>query len=511
LHGYNVVAILYGHGHRIEHRIVNGIDTLQGGSTFGKNAGFGIYTVKDGVFYSAYSYVGEKPMKAMLKKPLSPKDKGHPEITILQPQERNVIRDRKLDIEVKIAPTNERIKDASFSLDGGKPGKFEQTATRDIYTSSVSTADLGAGAHVLKVFFTLADGKTFTRSTSFYLEQQDSPKVKWRKFFPAGIKSTPVFAGEKVYFGANDGILRVADAKTGDLRWEFSTRGEIHAKPLIYRDAIYFGSGDKCFYALTLDGQPKWAMTTEAPVYCSASADDGTIFFGTNGARIYAVDAETGDIRWVFSKFNYSVESQVVVSGDSVYFGAWDGYVYALDKATGNLKWREWSLKAQEGGPRRYYSAADCPPVVADGKVFFADRGYYAGYYDTEDGSGSTILQKNTSAISLSQDANAIYCRLTKGGLKKIDTNGNDMWRCSEHTGRLPIPPVEKKGLVYTTSNTGQVTAIDATSGELLWKYQATPQIWIMAGLAVSDDAVVVAGLDGSLTALQIPTVQSIP
>jgi outer membrane protein assembly factor BamB/Icc-related predicted phosphoesterase len=509
LHQHNVVAILYGHGHRVEHRIVNGIDTLQGGQTYGKIGGCGIYAVKDGIFYATHRYFREKPTVAMLKKPLFRKGMDYLDVRILEPQDRQVIKGDELSVEVSIAPAKRRIKEAYCVFDGDQATMVQLTGAKDAFEKSISTRELFAGAHVLKVVLTAEDGTSYTRSLCFYVEKENSPTVRWRKFFPAGIKSTPVVAQGLVYFGANDGSLRALDANTGELKWSFQTHGEIQAQPLVHGDTVYFGSGDNYFYAFTLDGTPKWVVNAGSPIYSTASADEGTIFFGTKNSGVYAVDAETDRIRWIFSDFNYGVESKIVVAGDSLYFGAWDGYIYALDKATGNLMWRELTLKAQEGKAIRYYSAPDCPPVIADGKVFAVDIGGYVGSYNAVDGSGSRIVQKNAGAIALSHDGKALYCRLTKGGLKKIDFNGAEIWRCFEPTGRLPIPPIEQDGVVYTTSNTGNALAIDAASGKLLWHYQATPQLWVMAGLAASDDAIFVAGLDGSLTAIEIPPAAS--
>jgi outer membrane protein assembly factor BamB/Icc-related predicted phosphoesterase len=505
LHYHNVAAILYGHGHRVEHRVINGIDTLQGGQTYGDKAGFGVYAVKDGMFYAAHVLTRKKQTIAMLKKPLFSAAREYREITIREPHERRVVRGEAIAVRAHIDASHRRITEAWCTLDGGSEAAAQLAMADDAFAASIPTRELDAGAHALKIIFAADNGTTYSRSTCFYLEKEGIPKVRWRKFFPSGIKSTPVIVGEVAYFGANDGSLRAVDVKTGEVRWSFQTYGEIAARPLVYGDTIYFGSGDSYFYALSLDGKAKWALAAGAPVYCTAAADSGTIYFGTNGAHVYAVDAATGDIRWVFKDFSFNVESEIVISGDSLFFGAWDGYVYAVDKVTGRLKWRELTLKAREGIAMRYYSAADSPVVVASGKVFAADVGGYLGCYNAPDGSGATIVQKATEAISLSRDGTALYCGLEEAGLDKIALDGAQIWQCKEPTSVIPIPPVERDGAVYAIQDAGTVMALDAASGKVLWRYRATPGLRIMAGPAVGEDAVLVAGLDGSLTAIEIP------
>jgi hypothetical protein len=64
----------------------------------------------------------------------------------------------------------------------------------------------------------------------------------------------------------------------------------------------------------------------------------GTVFFGTEGNKLHAVDASTGQFRW-----NYEAGGDIVSSPaaahNTLYFGSWDKKLYALDALTGELKW----------------------------------------------------------------------------------------------------------------------------------------------------------------------------
>jgi len=56
------------------------------------------------------------------------------------------------------------------------------------------------------------------------------------------------------------------------------------------------------------------------------------VYFGTETGKVYAVDADTGDLLWEWQTGNYVRASPVVIEG-AVYFASGDGNVYAVGPA----------------------------------------------------------------------------------------------------------------------------------------------------------------------------------
>jgi eukaryotic-like serine/threonine-protein kinase len=54
--------------------------------------------------------------------------------------------------------------------------------------------------------------------------------------------------------------------------------------------------------------------------------------------NLYAVDQQTGALKWKFAAEG-SVVSSRALAGGIVYFASYDGKFYALDAATGRLEW----------------------------------------------------------------------------------------------------------------------------------------------------------------------------
>ncbi len=227
------------------------------------------------------------------------------------------------------------------------------------------------------------------------------------------------------------------------------------------------------------------------------------MLFGSNDSNFYAVDPKTHEACWVFEEPGYTIEVKPFVDGETVYFGAWDQYVYAVDVKTGDLKWKCLGHGSETRAiAKRYYSPADCGPVASGGKVFVADRNFDLSIIDA---SGGTIVgsRDRCTSVGLSEDGKAVYLRKPWVSLTKIDLDGSEIWSVPAEVDSVPAAPVEKDGVVYVASRLGLVQAFRASDGTELWKYQATPLLYVLSEVDAADGVVYISGMDGSVTAIK--------
>ena len=105
------------------------------------------------------------------------------------------------------------------------------------------------------------------------------------------------------------------------------------------------------------------------------------------------------------------------------------------------------------------------------------------------------------AAVGLSEDGKSFYARSTSKGLTRYDAGGKPVWSNPVSLGRFPVGPTEVGGKVYVCSNRGLLTVHDADTGEVLWRYQVTPQLHVMAPVAADAEGnACVAGMDGTVT-----------
>lgn len=106
--------------------------------------------------------------------------------------------------------------------------------------------------------------------------------------------------------------------------------------PVVIGNSIYFGSNDGNFYALDLDsGYMKWVFQTNAAVNSVPFADQKAVYFGSNDGGLYAVDRMTGSLLWRFET-GTTVQSSVVGYNGFIVFSSDGGNTYFLD-TSGNL------------------------------------------------------------------------------------------------------------------------------------------------------------------------------
>jgi len=151
------------------------------------------------------------------------------------------------------------------------------------------------------------------------------PQVAWpteaRKQFDATYE--PVVAGRTLFVGSpNDGSVRAFDTETGEQEWQFYTDGPVRFAPVAANGKVYAASDDGRLYCLDAGtGQPRWtfrAAPSDRPdlrhignnrlVSCWALRGGpvlvgDTIFVASGiwpimGTFVYAVDANTGKVRW---------------------------------------------------------------------------------------------------------------------------------------------------------------------------------------------------------------------
>ncbi|MHC4396249.1 MAG: outer membrane protein assembly factor BamB family protein [Planctomycetota bacterium] len=131
--------------------------------------------------------------------------------------------------------------------------------------------------------------------------------------------TAPVTVGNLVFLSGSDGIVRALDAVSGKLRWKAYTGGAVRIAPTVYKGRILVGSGDGWLYALEAQtGELLWRFQAapekrKIPVYNSLLStwpaasgvlvEDGIAYVAAgianyDGTYLYALDAETGQIKW---------------------------------------------------------------------------------------------------------------------------------------------------------------------------------------------------------------------
>ena len=193
--------------------------------------------------------------------------------------------------------------------------------------------------------------------------------------------SSPVFAGDRLLCGFDNGRVAAVNLNDGAMLWEQTVtppHGRSELERLDDIDSPVIVSGQDVYTVgyqgrvamLALDtGQVWWSH--EASSYRGLALDGDVLYMVTADGEVVAMRARGGTELWRQKVLLHRGLSPPAVTNDSVVVGDFQGYVHWLDKATGDLQ-----VRTQDGKLR----ISTAPLVVGDKVVVINDGGRIRAY-----------------------------------------------------------------------------------------------------------------------------------
>ncbi len=245
---------------------------------------------------------------------------------------------------------------------------------------------------------------------------------------------------------------------------------------------------------------------------------DGSLFFGSTGGSLVALDAENGGQLWPPVSFETSgsggfgcaapstavaIYGTPAIDGELVYIGGFDGKVRAINVETGAIRWvypREGNLHSIIAGP-----------LAAQGKVYIATKGGIV--YSLNVATGDIIWQFEArgeiwSMPSIAGDT--LFIGSFNKNLYALDVNtGEEKWQQSfESQGPIVSTPLVYDNTVYVASFDRHIYALDVTNGQKIWQFPAEgeaenkPEKWFWASPVISNSTIYAPNMDGKVYVL---------
>ena len=181
----------------------------------------------------------------------------------------------------------------------------------------------------------------------------------------------------------------VAWTPDNNWKWDYSAGRAVYSSPAVGADGtVYFGSTDKCLYALNGEGDLKWRYQTKGEVNSGpALAADGTVYVGSNDSSLYAINAD-GTLKWHYETGGHVEAAPTIGTDGTVYFVSDDGYLYAL-KGTSPLANSPW--------PKAHHDLQNTGRAAGD------------GHWSRMDEIGNLVVTTDSSGFSIQvvNDGNA--------------------------------------------------------------------------------------------------------
>jgi outer membrane protein assembly factor BamB len=226
--------------------------------------------------------------------------------------------------------------------------------------------------------------------------------------------------------------------------WEYNTSQPVWSSPTIVQNhTLYVTSAG--LMSFTLEGKLNWRVLQNVTSRSSpAVSADGTIYFGAEDGRLYAVSSN-GTVLWNRSTAGAIRSSPSVDSAGNIHFGSDDGYVYCLDP-NGTLIW-----SYETGMPVRSSIGIRADGwsmlLTGNGSLLALDQYGIQGWTLKLDGYNVTR--------SLAIDSQGTCYVGSDSTIYSVQPDGKVRWTYRISTGFVGSPAITRNGTVIFGSSTG--------------------------------------------------------
>ncbi|WP_198117759.1 outer membrane protein assembly factor BamB family protein [Massilia rhizosphaerae] len=336
----------------------------------------------------------------------------------------------------------------------------------------------------------------------------------------------PMFTGGPAHAGRVAGVA--GGIRAFRLAGRFDVHAAIHASPVAAQGRVFVGAENGNLYALDAASHALlWLYHARGGIASTPAVADGTVYFLDRAGSVQALGAADGVPVWSFrtqgeavfaahgmfglprdghpvlDPWDFYLSSPLVHDG-MVYVGSSDGCVYALDAKDGKLAWA-WHT----GGMVHSSPALAGGNIVVgswDGAVYALDARTGELRWRHQTGVEQKVSINLGIQASPAVDGDTVYVGSRDGFFYALDAaSGRSKWRYdAKGSWIVGTPAVDGDNVYVGTSDTGLLLALDKRSGRERYRFET--KVWTFASPLRVGDVVVAASMKGELHALDAAT-----
>jgi outer membrane protein assembly factor BamB len=300
----------------------------------------------------------------------------------------------------------------------------------------------------------------------------------------------------------------------GNTQWFFQTHGPVLASPIVADGLALVNGGDGVLYAVDSNtGNLRWRVPVgDTLVASSPAVAGGIVYVAAQGHGLMALNLSTGMPLWKVDT-HLPVRAAPMVAGSLLFVMGGANDLLCQDRLTGKEYWEFRS----EDVLSNFWPSQGLPAItVDDGGLVFAVLGASTEFDALSLSTGRKVWEQRMDSRMVGSpvyDAalGLVFAATWSGHVYAMDSRtGTIKWRYNlPKAGSIGAGFASGPALANTTlfigDYTGRVIALDALSGKPRWVFQGQGSIVASPVVLMANDAgmdVYVANQDGNLTAL---------
>lgn len=243
----------------------------------------------------------------------------------------------------------------------------------------------------------------------------------------------------------------------------------VNAQNTLSKNAITFHENNEKYGYRPL-GDLAWEVKTAGKIFSSPIINNGTVYVGSEDGNLYAIEEKTGKTLWNFETKG-AIHSSPTIYKNTVFFGSFDGNYYAIDAQLGTLRWKFKTIGESWMGEKGRWGMKPEKLYMEDLWDFFL--------------SSPTVYKVDGNEyISFgSSDTNIYTLNATSGEL---------IWKFKT---QAPIhsSPVVQNNVLYVGSWDANLYAINVKNGSEKWHFETGTKMQfkgIQSSVTIADDLV---------------------
>lgn len=304
------------------------------------------------------------------------------------------------------------------------------------------------------------------------------------------LTSSPVIYSGRIY--TLDAASRVTafNAASGGVQWrkslvpEKETGSEGYGGGLaVDNGRLYVSTGFGSVFALDpANGKQIWEKKLGIPVRASPTAVGDRVFVITKGGVFFCLSGVDGSELWQYRGLpevtSLSYSPSPAVDGDIVTVPYPNGDVVALGVADGTPRWQENLSRTRTTTSFAAMSDA-AAPAMANGVSYAIGHG--GRFVATQQATGERVWALEIGGIQRPWVAgDSVFVVDTSGQLVAVDRNaGGVRWTTQLPGSKVWSGPVLAGGVLWLTSNSGQLIGVEAASGKVASKINVGDKVYV--------------------------------